>query len=106
MGGDVRHDVIYVVASRDDGRWGDVTGGADEWLVLRCSESQFDKNTDGGLGVERWPAVVSIDDGGLSHDVVGSLGDFSQRTAVLLVNLNECGPAGLNLWPIEPSGVP
>ena len=91
VGGDVRLDVINVVASRDDGRWGDVAGGADEWRVLRGSESQFDENTDGGLGVERWPAVVSVDDCGFSHDVVGSLGDFVQRLAELLVNMNECG---------------
>ena len=89
VGGDVRHDVINVVASRTTGGWGDVAGGADEWRVLRGSESQFDENTYGGLGVERWPAVVSVDDGGFSHDVVGSLGDFVQRLAELLVRVRE-----------------
>ena len=89
VGGDVRHDAIYFMALLDDGRWGDVAGGADEWRVLRGSESQFDENTDGGLGVERWPAVVSVDDGGLGHDVVGSPGDFVQRLAELLVRVRE-----------------
>ncbi len=89
VGGDVRHDVIYVVVTQDDGRWGDAAGGADEWRVMQGRESQFDEYADGGLGVERWPAVVWVDDGGFSHDFVGSPCDFVQRLGEFLVRVRE-----------------
>ena len=64
----------------------------------------FDEGTDGGLGVEGWPAVVAVNDGGAGHGVVGSVGDLVEGIAELLVcfallRALVCGSAGIRVSP-------
>ena len=89
VSGDVRDDGINVVVAGNDWWRRHVAGGSDDGRVVRFCAAKLDEGADGVLGVEGWPAVVEVDDGGSGHHVIGALGDLAQGAAMLVVDADQ-----------------